>query len=137
MQLSIIFQLIFKVLSIENSRVPNAPFLILIFYKFLGYESKIIKSTKPYNKQAQKILWTWLEPFLCHNHLKFRTSTYDDPCSLDSFHTQITTKNHAQLLKKNKQRKTYYELLAFFSFLISLVAHWLRVFVFCVFDLRP
>ena len=45
MQLSIIFQLIFKVLSIENSRVPNAPFLILIFYKFLGYESKMIKST--------------------------------------------------------------------------------------------
>ena len=35
----------FNAIFNEKRGVPNAPFLILIFYKFLGYESKMIKST--------------------------------------------------------------------------------------------
>ena len=59
MQSSIIFKLILKVLSIEKSRVPNAPFLILNFCNFSESKSKMVKFTvsqfskkvtKPFNK---------------------------------------------------------------------------------------
>ena len=74
--------------SFSNSGLPNTPFLILIFCKFLDHESNHIKAIAiKFSKKLLNLIINDYEKFhfqfqvFCNNHLKLRTSTYGDHCT--------------------------------------------------------